>query len=55
MQGVKKEQIARAKEWDLLSYLRAHEPQELKRCGGWILYRQWKSFVGNTAGLFLID
>ena len=34
MQGVTKEQIARAKEWDLLSYLRVHEPQELKRCGG---------------------
>ena len=34
MPGVTKEQIARAKEWDLLSYLRIHEPQELKRCGG---------------------
>ncbi len=34
MPGVTKEQIARAKEWDLLSYLRTHEPQELKRCGG---------------------
>ena len=28
-----KEQIAKAKEWDLLSYLQAHEPHELKRCG----------------------
>lgn len=34
MPGVTKEQIARAKEWDLLSYLQAYEPQELKRCGG---------------------
>lgn len=34
MPGVTKEQIARAKEWDLLSYLRAYEPQELKKCGG---------------------
>ena len=34
MPGVTKEQIARAKEWDLLSYLRIYEPQELKRCGG---------------------
>lgn len=34
MPGVTKEQIARAKEWDLLSYLRVHEPQELKKCGG---------------------
>lgn len=33
MPGVTKEQIARAKEWDLLSYLQAREPQELKRCG----------------------
>lgn len=33
MPGVSKEQIARAKEWDLLSYLQAREPQELKRCG----------------------
>ena len=31
--GVSKEQIAQAKEWDLLSYLQTHEPQELKRCG----------------------
>ena len=31
--GVSKEQIAQAKEWDLLSYLQAHEPHELKRCG----------------------
>lgn len=34
MPGVTKEQIARAKEWDLFSYLQAYEPQELKRCGG---------------------
>ena len=33
MSGVSKEQIVRAKEWDLLSYLQAYEPQELKRCG----------------------
>ena len=33
MPGVSKEQIERAKEWDLLSYLQAREPQELKRCG----------------------
>lgn len=33
MPGVTKEQIARAKEWDLLSYLQAYEPQELKKCG----------------------
>ncbi len=33
MPGVTKEQIAKAKEWDLLSYLQAYEPQELKRCG----------------------
>lgn len=33
MPGVTKEQIARAKEWDLLSYLQAYEPQELKRSG----------------------
>ena len=31
--GVSKEQIAKAKEWDLLSYLQTYEPQELKRCG----------------------
>ena len=31
--GVSKEQIAKAKEWDLLSYLQAYEPHELKRCG----------------------
>ncbi len=29
-----KEQIARAKEWDLLSYLQTYEPQELHKCGG---------------------
>lgn len=34
MPGVTKEQIGRAKEWDLLSYLQAYEPQELRRCGG---------------------
>ncbi|WP_347563678.1 toprim domain-containing protein [Pseudoflavonifractor sp. 524-17] len=28
-----KEQIAKAKEWDLLSYLQTYEPQELKQCG----------------------
>lgn len=33
MPGVTKEQIARAKEWDLLSYLHAYEPQELRKCG----------------------
>ena len=33
MAGVTKEQIAKAKEWDLLSYLQAYEPQELKKCG----------------------
>lgn len=33
MPGVTKEQIERAKEWDLLSYLQAYEPQELRRCG----------------------
>lgn len=33
MPGVTKEQIERAKEWDLLSFLQVHEPQELKRCG----------------------
>ena len=33
MAGVSKEQIAKAKEWDLLSYLQTYEPQELKRCG----------------------
>ena len=34
MPGVTKEQIARAKEWDLLSYLQTYEPQELQKCGG---------------------
>ena len=34
MPGVTKEQIGRAKEWDLLSYLQTYEPQELRRCGG---------------------
>ncbi len=33
MPGVTKDQIERAKEWDLLSYLQTHEPQELKRYG----------------------
>jgi len=33
MPGVTKKQIEQAKEWDLLSYLQAYEPQELKRCG----------------------
>ena len=31
--GVSKEQIARAKEWDLLTYLQTYEPHELKQCG----------------------
>ena len=31
--GVTKEQIARAKEWDLLSYLRTYEPDELVKSG----------------------
>ena len=31
--GVTKEQIAQAKEWDLLSYLQTYEPHELKQCG----------------------
>jgi len=31
--GVTKEQIEKAKEWDLLSYLQRYEPQELKKCG----------------------
>lgn len=30
---ISKEQIAAAKEWDLLSYLQTYEPHELKRCG----------------------
>lgn len=33
MTPLTKEQIQRAKEWDLLSYLQAFEPGELKRCG----------------------
>lgn len=33
MPGVTREQIDRAKEWDLLSYLQAHEPGELKKAG----------------------
>ena len=31
--SVTKEQIKRAKEWDLLTYLQTYEPQELKRSG----------------------
>jgi len=31
--GVTKEQIEKAKKWDLLSYLETYEPEELKRCG----------------------
>lgn len=31
MAGVTKEQIVKAKEWDLLSYLQTYEPQELKK------------------------
>ena len=34
MPGVTKEQIARAKEWDLLSYLQVFDPQELQKGGG---------------------
>ena len=33
MPGVTKEQIEKAKKWDLLSYLETYEPHELKRCG----------------------
>ena len=33
MSGVTKEQIAKAKEWDLLSYLQAYESQELQQSG----------------------
>ena len=33
MSGVTEEQITKAKEWDLLSYLQAYDPHELKRCG----------------------
>ena len=33
MPGVTKEQIEKAKEWDLLSYLETYEPHELKRSG----------------------
>lgn len=33
MAGVTTEQIAQAKEWDLLSYLQTYEPGELKNCG----------------------
>ena len=33
MPGVTKEQIEKAKEWDLLSYLQTYEPAELKKCG----------------------
>ena len=31
--GVTKEQIEKAKEWDLLSYLQTYDPHELKRSG----------------------
>ena len=31
--GVTEEQIAEAKRWDLLSYLQAYEPGELKKSG----------------------
>ncbi len=33
MPGVTKKQVEQAKEWDLLSYLQAYEPQELRKCG----------------------
>ena len=33
MPGVNKEQIARAKEWDVLSYMQRYEPDELVRTG----------------------
>lgn len=33
MHSVTNEQIAQAKEWDLLSYLQTYDPHELKRCG----------------------
>ena len=33
MPGVTKEQIEKAKEWDLLSYLQIYDPHELKRSG----------------------
>lgn len=33
MAGVSAEEIARAKQWDLLSYLQTYEPDELKRSG----------------------
>ena len=33
MPRVTKQQIAKAKEWDLLSYLMVHEPEELKKIG----------------------
>ena len=33
MPRVTKQQIAKAKEWDLLSYLMVHEPEELKKSG----------------------
>ncbi len=33
MPGVTKEQIAEAKQWDLLSYLKTYEPGELKKAG----------------------
>lgn len=33
MPGVTREQIDRAKQWDLLSYLQTYEPGELKKTG----------------------
>lgn len=33
MPGVTKEQIRRAKGWDLLSYLQTYEPGELRKAG----------------------
>jgi len=33
MAGVTKEQITKAKEWDLFTYLQIYEPLELKKCG----------------------
>ena len=43
MPGVTKQQIAKAKEWDLLSYLMVHEPEELKKSGpAHILFKLYK-------------
>lgn len=33
MRKITNQQIAKAKKWDLLSYLQIHDPHELKRCG----------------------